>query len=271
MRSSRTSPAATFSARSSVDAAFEPENPAARKASYPAPSTASGVNDPSTMARVRVQIASAAFPRAVGSRSASASCSNRVPARATRPGSEDRARRRARHHRVDAPRRRRPRPASASSGRHRATVRRWLNPLRCRSTSTPSTRSTIETDRGPIVMELDPQARAEHRQPLRRAGPRRLLRRAHVPPGGARVRDPGRRSRGHGRGGPGYKFDDEPVEGRVHARRGRDGQRRARTPTARSSSSASTTAGASSTTGLQPVRLRDRRHRRGPAGAGRAT
>ena len=47
---------------------------------------------------------------------------------------------------------------------------------------------------------------------------------------------------GSGRGGPGYKFADEPVKAALRARRPRHGQRRARTPTAASSSSASRTA-----------------------------
>ena len=91
-----------------------------------------------------------------------------------------------------------------------------------------------------------PAARAEHRQQLRRPRARRLLRRAHVPPRRARVRDPGRLPRGQRPRRSRLQVRRRAGEGRVHARRGRDGELRARTRTARSSSSASTTASASS-------------------------
>ena len=107
-------------------------------------------------------------------------------------------------------------------------------------------RTTITTDRGTIVAGSRPAARAEHRQQLRRPRARRLLRRAHVPPGRSRVRDPGRLPRGQRPRRSGLQVRRRAREGRVHARRGRDGELRARTRTARSSSSASTTASASS-------------------------
>ena len=44
-----------------------------------------------------------------------------------------------------------------------------------------------------------------------------------------------------GTGGPGYKFEDEPITGDYVPRHAGDGQRRARTPTAPSSSSATRT------------------------------
>ena len=130
-------------------------------------------------------------------------------------------------------------------------------------------RATITTDRGTMVARPRPEARAEHRQQLRRARAPGLLRRPHVPPGRPRLRDPGRvPARARGTGGPGYKFEDEPVQGRVHARRGRDGElgheherlavlrvHRRLHPQARQ--------------GLQPLRLRHRRDGR-RAGAPRS-
>ena len=44
-----------------------------------------------------------------------------------------------------------------------------------------------------------------------------------------------------GTGGPGYKFEDEPITGDYYRGHAGDGERRARTPTARSSSSATRT------------------------------
>jgi cyclophilin family peptidyl-prolyl cis-trans isomerase len=72
---------------------------------------------------------------------------------------------------------------------------------------------TIETDRGPIVMELDPKLApntVNHFVSLARAGFYDGLTFHRVVPdfviqGG----DP----EGTGRGGPGYKWDDEPVKG----------------------------------------------------------
>jgi cyclophilin family peptidyl-prolyl cis-trans isomerase len=72
---------------------------------------------------------------------------------------------------------------------------------------------TIETDRGPIVMELDPQLApnsVNHFVALARNGFYDGLTFHRVVPefviqGG----DP----EGSGRGGPGYKWDDEPVKG----------------------------------------------------------
>ena len=106
-----------------------------------------------------------------------------------------------------------------------------------RSTRTRSTATTITTDRGTIVMDLDPQLApntVNNFVGLARQGYYDGLTFHRVVPdfviqGGC--------PEGTGRGGPGYKFARRAGEGRVHARRGRDGERRARTPTARSSSS----------------------------------
>ena len=106
-------------------------------------------------------------------------------------------------------------------------------------------RATITTDRGTIVADLDPKLApntVNHFVALARQGFYDGLTFHRVVPefviqGG----DP----EGSGRGGPGYRWDDEPVQGEYTLGARGDGQRRARTPTARSSSSASTTAPAS--------------------------
>ena len=87
-------------------------------------------------------------------------------------------------------------------------------------------RTTITTNRGTIVMDLDPQLApntVNNFVGLARDGYYDGLTFHRVVPefviqGGC--------PEGTGRGGPGYKFADEPVQGRVHARRGRDGERR---------------------------------------------
>ena len=122
----------------------------------------------------------------------------------------------------------------------------------------------ITTDRGEITMELDPQARTDHRQQLRRPGPRRLLRRPHVPPGRARLRDPGRRPRGHRPRRPRLPVRRRAGAGRVHRSAPWPWPTPGPTPTAASSSSASTTAASKLDPQLQPLRLRHRRHRRRP-------
>ena len=82
------------------------------------------------------------------------------------------------------------------------------------------------------------------------------------------LRDPGRMPRGDGRGGPGYSFDDEPVQGEY-------------TLGAVAMANAGPDTNGSQffvciddctgklDEGLQPLRLRDRRHRRRAVGAGR--
>ena len=62
MRSSSTSPASTFSARSSIDAALLPDSPTLRSSSIDSASTASGVGGPSNSAANRPWIAAAARP-----------------------------------------------------------------------------------------------------------------------------------------------------------------------------------------------------------------
>ena len=108
-------------------------------------------------------------------------------------------------------------------------------------------RATITTDRGTIVVDLDPKLApntVNHFVALARQGFYDGLTFHRVVPdfviqGG----DP----EGSGRGGPGYQWEDEPVQGEYTLGARGDGQRRTRTPTARSSSCASTTAPASST------------------------
>ena len=86
-------------------------------------------------------------------------------------------------------------------------------------------RTTITTNRGTIVMDLDPQLApntVNNFVGLARDGYYDGLTFHRVVPefviqGGC--------PEGSGRGGPGYKFADEPVQGPVHARRGRDGER----------------------------------------------
>ena len=102
-------------------------------------------------------------------------------------------------------------------------------------------RTTITTNRGTIVMDLDPQLApntVNNFVGLARDGYYDGLTFHRVVPefviqGGC--------PEGTGRGGPGLQVRGRAREERVHARRGRDGELRCRTPTARSSSSASTT------------------------------
>ena len=106
-------------------------------------------------------------------------------------------------------------------------------------------RVTITTDRGAIVMDLDPQLApntVNNFVGLARQGYYDGLTFHRVVPefviqGGC--------PEGTGRGGPGYKFADEPVQGEYRSARSR-WRTPGRTRTARSSSSASTTASASS-------------------------
>ena len=89
-------------------------------------------------------------------------------------------------------------------------------------------RATITTDRGTIVMDLDPQLApntVNNFVGLARDGYYDGLTFHRVVPefviqGGC--------PEGSGRGGPGYKFADEPVKGEYTPRRGRDGELRAR-------------------------------------------
>ena len=122
----------------------------------------------------------------------------------------------------------------------------WPKPPPCRSTSTPCYQVVITTDRGEITMELDPQLAPVDGQQLRRPGPQRVLRRAHLPPGRARLRDPGRRPRGHRPRRPRLPLRRRARAGRVHRSAPWPWPTPGPTPTAASSSSASTTAAASS-------------------------
>ena len=127
-----------------------------------------------------------------------------------------------------------------------------------RSTSSKIYRATITTDRGTMVLDLDPQLAPKtvnNFVGLARQGFYDGLTFHRVVPdfviqGGC--------PQGTGTGGPGYKFARRAGEGRVHARRGRDGElgpeherlavlhlHRRLHPQARQ--------------GLQPLRLRHRR------------
>ena len=68
--------------------------------------------------------------------------------------------RQLRHHRIDGRHGVDRFPQRAPSGRHRATVRRWPNLLRCRSISTPSTRSSSRPTR---VHHDGARSRSSHR------------------------------------------------------------------------------------------------------------
>ena len=85
----------------------------------------------------------------------------------------------------------------------------------------------LETNCGALHDPARPEARRRTR-PRRSSslGRERLLRRHHLPPDRARLRDPGRRpDRERARGGPGYTTVDTAAERRaVHARRRRDGE-----------------------------------------------
>ena len=82
-----------------------------------------------------------------------------------------------------------------------------------------------------------PAGRAEDGEQLRVPRPLPLLRRHRVPPHHPGLRAPGRRPHRIGSGGPGYRFDDElPGRRQLQGRLAGHGQRRARTPTAASSS-----------------------------------
>ena len=129
-------------------------------------------------------------------------------------------------------------------------------------------RVTITTDRGPIVMDLDPQLApntVNNFIGLARQGYYDGLTFHRVVPefviqGGC--------PEGSGRGGPGYKFADEPVQGRVHARRGRDGERRPRHQRL-AVLHLHRRLHAQAHAELQPVRSRRRRHRRRAGDQGR--
>ena len=137
-----------------------------------------------------------------------------------------------------------------------------------RSTRRRSTASTITTDRGAIVMDLDPQLApntVNNFVGLARQGYYDGLTFHRVVPefviqGGC--------PEGSGRGGPGYKFADEPVQGRVHARRGRDGERRSRHQRL-AVLHLHRRLHAQAHAELQPVRLRGRGHRRRAGDQGR--
>ena len=85
------------------------------------------------------------------------------------------------------------------------------------------TRATIATDLGDIEIELFDEAAPKATPELHRPRQQGLLRRRHLPPGHPGLRHPGRRravrqevgpAAGRvGTGGPGYKFEDEKVQG----------------------------------------------------------
>ena len=152
-----------------------------------------------------------------------------------------------RHRRRSKRRRLRVPPTTTTLRRTRRGAAHGANPPRTRSTSARSTGRRSPPTAARSSLDLDPKLAPQDREQLRRARPSGLLRRSHVPPCRARVRDPGRRPRGQRERRSRLQVRGRAGAGRVHARRRGDGERRARTPTARSSSCASTTAPASST------------------------
>ncbi len=114
-----------------------------------------------------------------------------------------------------------------------------------------------------------PQARAEDGQPLRRARPTGLLRRPHLPPCRAGLRDPGRRSRGQR-----PRWSRLPVGRRAGAGAStRSARWRWRTPDPNTNGSQffvmHRRLHPQAHQGLQPLRLRGRRHRRRAGHPGR--
>ena len=78
-------------------------------------------------------------------------------------------------------------------------------------------RATVKTSCGTFVDRAGLRERAEDRRLLRDARARRVLRRPGVPSDRARLRGPGRRSRGDGTGGPGYKIREAPPKDVVYS------------------------------------------------------
>ena len=84
------------------------------------------------------------------------------------------------------------------------------------------------TNKGTMVISLDPRGRAEDRQQLRLPGPLPLLRRHRLPPGHSGLRPPGRRPDGHRHRGPRLPLRGRTAQtGSLRARLAGDGQRRA--------------------------------------------
>ena len=99
------------------------------------------------------------------------------------------------------------------------------------------TRATIATELGDIEIDLFDESAPKAAGELHRARQEGLLRRRHLPPRHPGLRHPGRRRAvrqevvararaASARGGPGYKFEDEPVQGDYVRGVAGDGQRR---------------------------------------------
>ena len=88
--------------------------------------------------------------------------------------------------------------------------------------------ATISTDQGDIVIELFADKAPHDRQQLRLPGPRRLLRRRHLPPRHQGLHGAGRRSHRQRQRRPRLPFADEfhPALKHDQARHPLDGQRR---------------------------------------------
>ena len=137
-------------------------------------------------------------------------------------------------------------PAAATACDYTATGRRPSRSTRRRPPGCrPAARSAyvLKMTNGDVTHHHGPQQGAVHGQLVRVAGRAGLLRRHpchRLADSGIFVLQCGDPT-GTGTGGPGYTFADETDGTRPTAGRGGDGQRRARTPTARSSSWSGTT------------------------------
>ena len=107
--------------------------------------------------------------------------------------------------------------------------------------------ATMKTSEGAIVFELFDEDAPKTVENFKKLAGRRLLRRAELPPHHPRLHDPGRLPAGHRHRRPGLHVRGRVQRPQGRPRRARDGQRRARTRTARSSSSSPPTRARGST------------------------
>ena len=113
--------------------------------------------------------------------------------------------------------------SSASSGVAGNVSRQCHRPYHCYGPA--MTTATMHTSEGPIQLELFSET---PRRPstTSSSSPARVFTTAPFPPRDPRLHGPGRLPEGTGRGGPGYKFDDEMQRAQARARLALDGQRR---------------------------------------------